>query len=157
MVDLTGGSFAMGTDDADGFPADGEGPIREITLRPFRVDPAAVTNAQYAAFVRATGYVTDAERFGWSYVFHSFVGADADRQPGSLPQTPWWIPGAGRVLARPGGCRQRGRHPRQPPRRTRVVGRRDRVRPMGRRPAADRGGVGVRRPWRPRPGTLPVG
>ena len=32
MIKLPGGEFLMGTDDPEGFPADGEGPIREITL-----------------------------------------------------------------------------------------------------------------------------
>src|ERR1700761_2058586 len=41
-----GGSFLMGTEDADGFPQDREGPIREIDLPPFWIDPVAVTNAR---------------------------------------------------------------------------------------------------------------
>ena len=49
----------MGGDDADAFPADGEGPVREVRSAPFRIDATAVTNAQFAAFVKATGYVTD--------------------------------------------------------------------------------------------------
>ena len=32
MVELDGGAFLMGTEDPDGFPADGEGPVREISL-----------------------------------------------------------------------------------------------------------------------------
>jgi formylglycine-generating enzyme required for sulfatase activity len=54
-----------------------------------------VTNEWFAAFVRETGYVTDAERLGWSYVFHSFLGsrqADFAAPHG----TRWWrnVPGA---------------------------------------------------------------
>ena len=33
-----------------------------------------MTNRQFAAFVKATGYVTEAERFGWSFVFGLFIG-----------------------------------------------------------------------------------
>ena len=49
MVVLPGGRFRMGTDDRDGFPADGEGPVREVTVRPFAIDPCCVTNDRFAA------------------------------------------------------------------------------------------------------------
>lgn len=63
----------MGTDDAEGFPEDGEGPVREVQLAPFAIDRHSVTNAQFAEFVEDTGYETEAERFGWSFVFSLFV------------------------------------------------------------------------------------
>ncbi len=56
MIKLDGGAFLMGTNSAEGFPADGEGPVREITLDPFYIDAAPVTNAQFAEFTRASGY-----------------------------------------------------------------------------------------------------
>src|ERR1700761_8215168 len=71
-----GGSFLMGTEDADGFPQDREGPIREIDLPPFWIDKLAVTNQRWAEFAEATGPRTDAEREGWSFVFHAFLPAD---------------------------------------------------------------------------------
>ena len=40
---------------------------------PFAIDPYAVTNDWFCEFVVATGYRTDAERFGWSLVFGAFV------------------------------------------------------------------------------------
>ena len=36
--------------------------------RRYGIDKHAVTNDQFAAFVKATGYVTEAEKFGWSFV-----------------------------------------------------------------------------------------
>ncbi|MEM0966926.1 MAG: formylglycine-generating enzyme family protein [Verrucomicrobiota bacterium] len=69
MIRIKGGSFKMGSEDEDGWPADGEGPIREVTLSPFFVDATTVTNTQFAEFIQATNYQTEAERFGWSYVF----------------------------------------------------------------------------------------
>jgi len=89
MVLLPGGTFLMGTDDAEGFPADGEGPIREVTLKPFWIDRCAVTTAEFAAFVDATGYRTEAERFGWSYVFHLHVPRKVPFE-GQVAITPWW-------------------------------------------------------------------
>ena len=73
MIYLPGGEFLMGTDDREGFPADGEGPVREVTLKPFYIDPYTVSIAQFATFVEATGYVTEAERFGWSFVFYQML------------------------------------------------------------------------------------
>ena len=44
MVALEGGSFLMGTDDPDGFPGDGEGPVREIELSAFAIEPVILGN-----------------------------------------------------------------------------------------------------------------
>src|SRR5699024_3374676 len=44
MVHIPGGDFLMGTSDKEGFPADGEGPIRKIKVDPFLMDATAVTN-----------------------------------------------------------------------------------------------------------------
>lgn len=91
MVRLPGGTFLMGTEDGQGFPADGEGPIREVTVDRFYIDACAVTNAQFAAFVEATDYVTEAERFGWSFVFYLFLPPKAARRyRAHAAQAPWW-------------------------------------------------------------------
>src|SRR3954449_10984194 len=42
LVALEGGSFLMGTDDPDGFPADGEGPVRAVELSAFAIEPVGV-------------------------------------------------------------------------------------------------------------------
>ncbi|HVD34848.1 MAG TPA: SUMF1/EgtB/PvdO family nonheme iron enzyme, partial [Rubrobacter sp.] len=68
MIRLPGGTFLMGTDDGQGFREDGEGPVRKITLDPYLISPYATTNAEFSAFVEETGYATEAERFGWSFV-----------------------------------------------------------------------------------------
>jgi sulfatase modifying factor 1 len=88
MVRL-GGSFLMGTEDADGFPQDREGPIREVDLPPFWIDPVAVTNARFAEFADATGHRTDAEGAGWSFVFGAFLPADFEPTRG-IANAPWW-------------------------------------------------------------------
>jgi formylglycine-generating enzyme required for sulfatase activity len=89
MVLVRGADFLMGTDDSEGYPADGERPVRRIRLSPFWIDVHAVSNARFAAFVRATGYRTDAERYGWSFVF---AGLLPDKFPPAraVSQAPWW-------------------------------------------------------------------
>ena len=104
MIALPGGEFAMGTDTKEGFPADGEGPIRPVRVDPFSISAYAVTNAQFGQFVAATGYVTEAERFGWTYVFHLFVSEATKQDVVSVPQTtPWWYVVKGAYWARPEG------------------------------------------------------
>lgn len=94
----------MGTNDAEGFPADGEGPVREVRLDPFYIDPYAVSNEQFARFVAETGYVTEAERFGWSFVFHSFVSESVHKdEMTKAPGTPWWLAVHGAYWRQPEG------------------------------------------------------
>ena len=95
----------MGTDDREGFPADGEGPVREVYLSPFRIDRYAVSNARFAAFVEATGYRTEAERFGWSFVFRPFIGKITLRRGHAreVPDLPWWCGVRGAYWRKPEG------------------------------------------------------
>ncbi|QHT62823.1 formylglycine-generating enzyme family protein [Paenibacillus lycopersici] len=103
MVYLAGGEFLMGTDDEEGFPKDGEGPVRPVVLSPFYMDACAVTNAEFAAFAEATGYVTEAERFGWSFVFHLFVPEAARAGARPAPGVPWWLAIDGASWRKPEG------------------------------------------------------
>lgn len=69
-IALPGGEFRMGDAFDEGYPEDAEGPVRTVTVEPFRIDATAVTNARFGHFVDDTGYVTEAERYGSSFVFH---------------------------------------------------------------------------------------
>jgi formylglycine-generating enzyme required for sulfatase activity len=60
MVWIPGGKFTMGTNEADAYQA--EKPAVEVEVRGFWMDTHEVTNAEFAKFVEATGYVTVAER-----------------------------------------------------------------------------------------------
>lgn len=101
---LDGGEFTMGTSGGEGFENDGEGPARLVRLRPFSISAHAVTNRQFGAFVRDTGYVTEAERFNWSYVFHALVQESQKRRVVRVPaQTPWWLPVTHAYWAQPEG------------------------------------------------------
>lgn len=116
MVLIPGGLFLMGSDELGSFPADGEGPVRRVAVRPFYLARAAVSNAQFAAFIKATGYRTEAERFGWSFVFYQFVPFDSKvRVRGTSRATPWWLAVNGAYWAQPegpgSGISDRLRHP----------------------------------------------
>jgi len=83
---LIGGSFLMGSNDKR-FPDDDEGPVRKVTVSEFAIACYAVSNLRFAEFVRQTGYTTDAERCGWSFVFEGLpaptvTSADNDHAAG---------------------------------------------------------------------------
>ncbi len=92
----------MGGEDPDGVPADGEGPVREVCLPPFDIDAAAVTNERFAAFVAATGHVTDAERHGSSFVFAGLLAPDAPATR-AVRAASWWREVAGASWRHPEG------------------------------------------------------
>src|ERR1700749_506718 len=64
MVWIPGGGFMMGISKRESFPS--ELPAHFVQIQSFWMDQHNVTNAEFAAFVEATGYVTTAERkVGW--------------------------------------------------------------------------------------------
>ena len=87
-IAIPGGSALIGTQ-TPMIPDDGESPLRRVKLRPFLIAETATTNAEFAEFVAATGYVTEAEKFGWSFVFQSEVPEQAGATRGVV-QAPWW-------------------------------------------------------------------
>jgi sulfatase modifying factor 1 len=89
MVLLPDGEFLMGSEDRLAYPADGEGPVRRIRVASFWIDACAVTNDEFARFVEETGYVTECERFGWSFVFAGLL-PDDDRPSRGVARAPWW-------------------------------------------------------------------
>ncbi|MBK0391177.1 SUMF1/EgtB/PvdO family nonheme iron enzyme [Ramlibacter algicola] len=103
-VAIPGGEFLMGTDDADGFAEDGEGPVRPVTLSPYSMAATAVTNAQFRDFVRATSYISEAEQAGFSFVF--YLQLPPERRAGIRQisrDLPWWVPVEGACWQRPSG------------------------------------------------------
>jgi len=60
MVWVPGGEFLMGSDHK--LSQRNERPAHKVRVRGFWMDQTHVTNAQFAEFVKATGYVTTAER-----------------------------------------------------------------------------------------------
>src|SRR4029079_1333605 len=102
MVRLPGGSFRMGGNDPWTYADDGEGPIHDVTLSPFRIDPTVVSNAQFAEFIAATGYTTDAERYTWSFVFAGLLPDDFE-ETRAVVEAPWWRQVFGADWAHPEG------------------------------------------------------
>jgi formylglycine-generating enzyme required for sulfatase activity len=107
------GEFTMGTDNPNSMS--NERPAHKVKLDGFWMDETTVTNAQFARFVKATGYVTTAEQKpDWEELKKQVPPGtlkpdEKDLVPGSLVYTPpdhpvalddmgnWWrwVPGAG--------------------------------------------------------------
>jgi sulfatase modifying factor 1 len=121
VVWLDGGVFTMGSDRHE--PE--ESPAHRVQVGAFGISPFTVTNAEFASFVAATGYVTVAQR---PLDPAAFPGAPAENLvPGSLVFTPtpgpvdlrdlsqWWtwVPGACWLRPEGPGSAVRGRadHP----------------------------------------------
>jgi len=75
MVPIPGGTFQMG---AESGPGD-QRPIHPVTVAAFLMGVAPVTVGEFASFVAASGYVTEAERDGWCV---AFVDGRWERTPG---------------------------------------------------------------------------
>jgi sulfatase modifying factor 1 len=90
FITIPAGSFLMGSEDEDANPLDAEGPIREVSVAEFEISSTPVTNAQFAEFVGTTGYKTEAELSGWSFVFQSLVAKGAE-VIGQSENAPWWL------------------------------------------------------------------
>ncbi len=131
MVWVPAGEFTMGWDGPEG-RAD-ERPAHRVRLAGFWIDATEVTNAQFQAFVAATGYVTTAERAPeWEELRTQLPPGTPPPDPGSLvpgslvftpppgpvplddPSQWWsWVPGASwRAPEGPGSSIEgRGNHP----------------------------------------------
>jgi formylglycine-generating enzyme required for sulfatase activity len=114
MVPLAGGAFTMGTDGPWAYSGDGEDPVHEVVLDAFLMDATAVTNEAFGAFVEATGHVTDAEKYEWSFVFAGLLPDDFEATR-AVAQTPWWRQVYGATWRTPEGPQSnvddRGDHP----------------------------------------------
>jgi formylglycine-generating enzyme required for sulfatase activity len=79
MVYVPDGEFIMGSSDSDA-SADSEKPLHSVKLDEFWIDKYEVTNADFAQFVEATGYQTDAEKEGLSKTWRD-AAEDEDNHP----------------------------------------------------------------------------
>jgi len=101
QVWIEGGQFVMGDDSTYAE----EAPAHGVSVSGFWIDVHEVTNAQFARFVKETGYVTVAETKPSTYTIAAAEIPDAMGQPGSIVFSPpadgqslryWWnwVPGA---------------------------------------------------------------
>lgn len=92
MVFIAESTFEMGTNKPV-FTSDFEGPVRNVTLKSFYLDKYEVSNQKFAEFINNTGYKTEAEIFGDSFVFEKLVSDEEKEKYKDFRavSAPWWI------------------------------------------------------------------
>lgn len=104
LVKIPSGKYRIGTDSPH-FELDGEGPERDFFLENvIEVDAYEVSNAQFGRFVEETGYVSEGEEFGWSFVFSPLLSPEKDAEiEKQVQDLPWWVPVEGSNWRKPEG------------------------------------------------------
>jgi formylglycine-generating enzyme required for sulfatase activity len=87
-----------------------------VHVEAFRISPTTITNAAFTSFIRATHYITEAERQGTSFVFYLQLPEHLrNTATHAVTETPWWIPVEHASWQRPEGpgshIRDRPNHP----------------------------------------------
>lgn len=90
MIYIPGGEYEIGTDEQIGSFYDLERPKTKVQIEPFYIDETTVTNEEFMKFVNETGYITDAEKYGWSYVFHYFLTDEIKEKSEKIDGLEWW-------------------------------------------------------------------
>lgn len=103
MISIPKGTYKIGTNQLDGFLTDNEGPQLLIQHPAFTIDETTVTNEAFAVFVKETGYKTEAETFGWSFVFDYFLNEKTKKKSQLVPTMSSWYAVAGADWLHPEG------------------------------------------------------
>lgn len=116
-IEVPGGVFTMGSGDVpSGVVQDGESPVRRVRIAGFYMQKYEVSNAEFASFVSETGYVTEAENFGDSFVLENLLSEKVQAEiTQAVKDAPWWLPVKGASWFQPEGIDSnidsRGDHP----------------------------------------------
>ncbi|KAH9518951.1 Formylglycine-proteinrating enzyme [Bulinus truncatus] len=103
MLYIPGGTFTMGTNEPV-FIADGEMPARQVTLDAFYFDKYEVSNAEFGRFVEDQKYITEAEKFGNSFVMELYISEETKQKITQMvAAAPWWLPVEGANWQHPEG------------------------------------------------------
>eukprot|EP00903_Cladosiphon_okamuranus_P011052 g10435.t1 len=108
------GTYFMGTEYSGGGqragpPPDGGLPRKRVSVRQFFIDKHCTTNDMFSSFVQDSGYVTEAEKFQWSFALEYFLDAEtikeADEGIGRVKGSEHWVGVEGANWRQPEGRR----------------------------------------------------
>ncbi|KAL4149422.1 hypothetical protein QTP88_003374 [Uroleucon formosanum] len=103
MILIKGRNFTIGTDKPK-TKTDGESPSRTVYLDDYFIDKYEVSNLEFKKFVEITGYKTEAEVFGDSFVFHLYLSETTLKSiTRAVQDAPWWYPVKGANWKHPEG------------------------------------------------------
>lgn len=91
MKFIQGGQMLMGSNKGP-YEVDGEAPREDLFVDSFWMAETETSVEQFREFVTQTHYETDAERFGWSFVFEGFLSREELESNSSLvvASSPWF-------------------------------------------------------------------
>ena len=94
LVWVPSGTFLMGHNNRSlspsTFDVDGEGPSRRVQVSGFWIGETEVSNRHWAAFAARTGYISESERYGWSFVFDKQLSPEINAiSTESVQAAPW--------------------------------------------------------------------
>lgn len=91
LNEIPSGTFFMGNSKSRGFALDKEGPVISVTIPSFHISETTVTNEQFSVFVNETGYQTEAEQLGRSFVFRGALPTDIKNTESCCnTELGWW-------------------------------------------------------------------
>ncbi len=97
-------SYQMGSSSNVGHPIDREGPPETVETNSFYISETTISNEQFGKFVEETGYITDAEKIGSSFVFSGLIEDDIKEETNySNTPIPWWLDVSGASWKYPEG------------------------------------------------------
>lgn len=90
---MPAGTFMMGSDNSPSSTLeDGEGPTFRVQVSDFEIQKFEVSNDEFAQFVEGTGYITEAEIFGNSYVLDILLSEEVSSEiTDAVMYAPWWL------------------------------------------------------------------
>ena len=99
MVKLHGGPVTLGGDEKSGSPG-----TKNVHLQSYQIDTTSVTNQMWRVFVKDTKYVSEAEKYQWSFVFDPLVSEKTrEANPEVVDSAKHWRAVQGAYWRRPEG------------------------------------------------------
>lgn len=90
FVKIPKGKFFMGATTKEGYPSDFELPRVELNMQSFEISETTITNYQFKKFIEDTGYITTAEKYNGTFVFHLLLEDEKLRQETKIKNLEWW-------------------------------------------------------------------
>ncbi len=101
MIKIQEGIYNVGTLRNEGFREDMENDVVRVEQASFYIAPHTVTNQEFKAFVDATGYISDAEKYQSSYVFFKQIKDTVNQA--TVDRLEWWREVEGALWKHPFG------------------------------------------------------
>ncbi|AGR41265.1 hypothetical protein STAIW_v1c06470 [Spiroplasma taiwanense CT-1] len=80
----------MGNEQIKDKTVDNDSPALLVKVNDFKISETPITNLEFKEFIDKTNYITDAQKFGFSYVFFSLLNDEQRKKYSKVPNADWW-------------------------------------------------------------------